>query len=453
MATSHPTASRLERFMHGELAAPDNRFVIRHLAAGCTECGEITRQLWEQLITGRRAEIAPQEDYDRAFDRALEAAQRTQQHLERERREASELCLELVSMAPQQQRLLVENNPRYQTLSLCEAVIAASEASVFDDPEKARNLAELAQETARQLDRGTYGSATVADLRAHCWASYANALRVSSDYSAAETALRRARVELDEGSGDPSQKAKYLTALAGLLTSKSRTDEALAIYKELEAIYDKLGDRHMIGRVQLKKAYVFAKKRDSEKELQYLASAMKMLDPARDPRRQAVALHNFVMALIDSGRIEEAEAQMDTLRDMHQRQGGSLMLLRLGWLEGRLAYAKGELDAAERLFTETRDAFIELEIGVDVATISLDLAEVRLQRGNFRAARELLAEAVPILEALGVTTAALAAMSSLQEAVRLETVNTELVRKTAAFVRRAQADPAVRFHPAELASS
>ena len=142
---------------------------------------------------------------------------------------------------------------------------------------------------------------------------------------------------------------------------------------------------------------------------------------------------------------------MTKLRRLHAEQGDRLNLLRFRWLEGRLAYSKDDLDLAERLFAKVRTAFIELEIGIDVALVSLDLAEVLWHQGSGQKAQSRLQEAIPILGALGVHAEAIAAMAFLEHAVRIETASRELIRQTAAFVRRVQRDPTARFSATEFA--
>ncbi|MCP4203703.1 MAG: hypothetical protein GY769_17435 [bacterium] len=436
--------------MTGELAAEENRSIVRHLVAGCSECGETTSHLWEVLVTGRQAPKPEPDEYEAAFDRAWARAAETHDQLQHEQELAASLCEELLELAPQQQQLRVRNDERFQTLAFSEALIAASERSTWDDAATACHLANLAREITDHLDAGRYGLAMVADARAEAWGTYAGALRVSSDYGGAESALRTARAYLEEGTGRPTEKAKYLNSLAKLLTAKRRTDESLVILTQLEAIYSKLGDFHMVGRVLLDKAFAFGKKRKPEREIELLTRALELLDPARDPRRQLNALHNLVAALIDAGRTDEADRNVIKLRRLYAEQGGRLSLLRFRWLEGRLAYAKSDLYEAERVFTEVRNTFIDLEIGIDAALASLELAEVLWQQGQARQAQERLKEAIPILEALAVHPEALAALAFLEQAVLTQVAGSELIRQTAAFIQRVQRDPTIRFRAADL---
>ena len=447
----HPSSQRLELFMTGGLVPGESPAIMRHLVAGCSKCVTTTSHLWEVLVTGRKAHRPAPEEYEAAFDRAWIRAQEVHELLRLERERAKTLSQELLELPPRQQRLRVRNDRRYQTLPLCQALIEASKSAIFDDAATASHLADLARGIAGDLNAHRYGAAIVADARADAWATYANAVRETSDFEQAEDALRAARAHLEEGTGNPEEKAKYLNSLANVLIERGRLDESLATLRELETIYSHLDNLHMLGRVQVKRAFVMVKKREPEKAIQLLTRALELLDPVTDPRRQEIALHNLVVALIAADRLEEADSHMTELRRLHADQGGRLMLLRFRWLEGRLAYAKADLPAAQRLFAEVRSGFIELEIGIDVALVSLDLAEVLWHQGKGQDAQEKLQEAIPILRALGVHAEALAAMAFLEHAVRLETASRELIRQTAAFVRRVQSDPTARFSATELA--
>lgn len=44
---NHPSQADLKRFMRGELPRPEVRAIVRHLMAGCPECLEVTRRLFE----------------------------------------------------------------------------------------------------------------------------------------------------------------------------------------------------------------------------------------------------------------------------------------------------------------------------------------------------------------------------------------------------------------------
>ncbi len=67
MPENHPDPRLLERFMRNEAAPEERRWIVRHLLAGCTRCGAITRRLWElgEPGPGVAAERRPERRRDR----------------------------------------------------------------------------------------------------------------------------------------------------------------------------------------------------------------------------------------------------------------------------------------------------------------------------------------------------------------------------------------------------
>ncbi|MCP4204605.1 MAG: hypothetical protein GY769_22075, partial [bacterium] len=195
---------------------------------------------------------------------------------------------------------------------------------------------------------------------------------------------------------------------------------------------------------------VHHKSREPEKVIPLLRKALELLDPARDPRRQTIVRHNLMAALLEADRPHEAKRYLEALRRMHREQGGQLNTLRFHWLEGRLAYATGDLDKARSLFTEVRNSFIEWEIGIDVALIPLDLAQVLFDENELTETQRRLNEAIAILKSLGVHAEARAALAFLEDAIRVQEAGTALIRQTAAFIRKAENDPSIRFRPSEV---
>jgi hypothetical protein len=70
MPYDHPDPQLLERFMRNEASVEERRWIVRHLLAGCAQCGTITRRLWElgepgpRIAGGGRPEPRPQRSLD-----------------------------------------------------------------------------------------------------------------------------------------------------------------------------------------------------------------------------------------------------------------------------------------------------------------------------------------------------------------------------------------------------
>ena len=158
-----------------------------------------------------------------------------------------------------------------------------------------------------------------------------------------------------------------------------------------------------------------------------------------------VARHNLVWYLNESGQASEAaEALARTLR-IYLDLGDPMHLVRLRWLEGRIARNLGQFEKAEAALLDARDAFIAQGIGFDAARVALDLAAVYLRQRRTAEVKRLAAEMVPIFESRDVHQEALAALLVFREAAEAERVTASLVERLTTFLTRARRNPELRF--------
>ena len=129
--------------------------------------------------------------------------------------------------------------------------------------------------------------------------------------------------------------------------------------------------------------------------------------------------------------------------------GGEVDQLRLGWLEGKLASLKGDLDRAQGAFEEVRTGFETRSMPYDQALVSLDLAAVYLVRERFGALQELAGEMLAVFRALAIDREAIAALFFLQEAVRARSVSLALIGELGAYLKRVQREPGLVFRPSQ----
>ncbi|HSK77829.1 MAG TPA: hypothetical protein VLQ45_15360, partial [Thermoanaerobaculia bacterium] len=127
--------------------------------------------------------------------------------------------------------------------------------------------------------------------------------------------------------------------------------------------------------------------------------------------------------------------------------GDRMHLVRLRWLEGKIARELGRLAEAEGALREARDAFVERGIGFDAALVSLDLAMVYALRGESGKVKRLAAEMVPIFESRDVHQEAIAALLIFKEAAEAERISLGLLGRIAAYLERARRNPEMRFEP------
>jgi tetratricopeptide (TPR) repeat protein len=355
----------------------------------------------------------------------------------RETREASVLLGELL-LQPRDRRLeQVRGEPRFRLLKLCVRLEAASRAAWAEDPATAVEMAELAVEVAGRLDPRTYGEALVSDAHALAWAYLGNARRIASDLGGAEEALVLAERLYRCCGADLLTEAEILGFQASLRNAQGRFAEAAGLLDRALPLYREAGDLHLEGRTLILKGMVLGDGGDCQAATASLAEGLRLVDPAAEPRLLLAAHHNLAVYLCDQGRHEEAAEALERSRRLYLELGNRMDLVRLRWLEGRIALGLGRPAEAERVLGLARDIFLEQEIGFDAALVSLDLAMARARQGDAEGMKRIVAEIVPVFQACRVEPEALASLLLLHDSVQVEAAQAEtLLDRLAAGLRR-----------------
>lgn len=169
----HPDPEVLARYARGELGREESRELEHHLAA-CVPCqgavdglpvrpGGVVR--WgghrfarkepagEPADAGRRARAR---GVLRALGGVLTAT-------------GESAASRLLAQPEHRRRALIRQEEKYQTLGLCELLLAKCRAAWIDDPAGSVELAKLAALVAQRLSREAYGGPNVDDVRVMAW--------------------------------------------------------------------------------------------------------------------------------------------------------------------------------------------------------------------------------------------------------------------------------------------
>src|SRR5262249_29690509 len=158
------------------------------------------------------------------------------------------------------------------------------------------------------------------------------------------------------------------------------------------------------------KATVLLHAGDAKGSMALLRRALELIDPHEDPRWFLIVRHNLILALVEDDQPREAFALLFHTRPLYLKMGDRMHLLRLRWVEGRVAQGLERLAQAEAAFREVRDAFVELGLRYDAAAASLDLASVLARQGRTRQMRELAQEVLVLFESGQIHREAMAAL-------------------------------------------
>ena len=451
MVELHLSAEEIEQFMTGNLPASESRRVLRHLFTGCTRCQNTASEHWSVAGAqeGQIASLPPSavdSAYDAVLDRVFRRAENAEKALLRERTEARELHSSLLRHPASRQRLVLMNSQRYRSRALCEILIDESHSVGFHDRARSLEIAETAVVLANLLSEDELGLCPLAALRARAIAQKGNALRLNEEFAGAERAFFQAEQLLREAqSGSFADEARISDLKASLRRDQRRWTEAIQLHDRIIEIYERLGQRHQLGRALSQKAIVLYELADHSEAVRLLRRSLELLEPKVEPRMFLSARHNLIMVLSEMGQFREAFALLFHTRPLYLKMGDRMNLIRLRWLEGTVAAGLGRLEQAELAFREVGESFSELNLHCDAAIVSLDLAVVHSRQGRTREVRDIAESALSIFQANGIHREAIAAITLLHQVAVREQAEAAFVGEIAGFVKRSRTNPDLRF--------
>lgn len=446
----HPSRQVLESFVSGKLASDLTREVVCHLLTGCEECRQVTSEIWP-LGAHPRSERWP--EFESTFRRVVAQVRDREAGVSEERKRAEALLEELESHPPSRQLLLVLNSQRFHSWFLAELVLERVVTTGFNDPARALELAELGVALCDRLSEQRYGVRLINDLRARAWGCLGNARRVNSLLAEAAEAFQRGAEFLAEGTGDPLEEASFVIRQARFVQAQRDFRPATRLYDRAIAIYRRTGDTHLMGRTMIDKGTCYHSAGELDRAIVSTQEGLKHLDRKRDGRMALVAKHNLSLYLSEDGNVDQAMRLLKEILPLYAGRKNAMDLLRLRWLEGRLAQAQREFDRAEEAFEEVRKGFTDRGIPYDAATVSMDLATIYLEQGRYRELQTLASETLGIFRNLGVQREILAALELFRKATEARQLSIRWVGELATFLNEARSKPGLRFKPSGQAPS
>lgn len=399
----HPDRETLQQFISGQLASEDARLTDRHLAV-CSECrdraDEVSGRLALQLLDSW---VRP--SYDEAFERAADQASGRLAIILAEDRNTKDLLADLLKVPAEERRRKIAEEEVFRTPKFSQFLRARSREMWISDPHAASHLADLAVEVALHLDMGRYGSSLVEDCRALAWAYLGNTYRITSDLWRAEQAVRQAWLHHVRAGEDALTETELLSITISLRSAQESYDEALKLSDRAIAIYREAHDRHMEGSMLIKKANSLVYQGRGKEAVPIIRAGLERIDPDQDPRLLLAGQHNLINAFCRAGEPQKAYEMLQRGRTQ-LRDASPMDVPRLKWLEGQILTGLGKFHSAERSLCEAREFFLDHQIGIEVALVSWHLAEVYVEHGRWRQAKDVLRDVIALSEAFGLRSKA-----------------------------------------------
>ena len=314
--------------------------------------------------------------YRRAFDRVLANLGSHADRLANERAQAPQLAAELAARMPAHADLLVRNVGRFATPAVADELLRSARKARRWAPVRAEQLASMALAIAKALPED---GRPIGDVTAPAWVEVGRARCQLGRERAAARALVKALAALDEGSGDPVDRARAVELEAEILARTGRSSEAIACMARAVADLRRIGDNHAAGEALVATARIAENAGEPDRGAVFLARALTLLDAAEAPRAPLDASFALVRCLEDAGRALAAWAHLVDARGQALEVGDATDLARLDRIGGRLALALEMPRQAERMLRRAADTYFSERDTRRGLAASLDLARLLLE--------------------------------------------------------------------------
>ena len=391
--------------------------IVPHILAICPVC----RENFEELQRLKR-QVGHWDD----LMVAMEAA------------DLSNLWKRLQPLPYDQQLRQVEEDGELQTWTLCRLLLRKSLEAAAQRPDLAVQLAFLAVKIAIHLG-DAYDRDWVMDLRALACGYLGNARRVIGELRSADDSFFDAYSYLRRsGTGNPRIKAEIQALEASLRRDERHFDEALHLLDLTIATYNSsdpdLRDLHLAGLSLIKKACTLQQKGEAAESIPLLQEAANLIEPARDPRLVLSLKSNFILALVATESYEGATALLAETWELARQLANDIDLLRVRWIDGKVAAGLWQRGPAEQAFREVQQAFLERDMGYDAALVSLDLAILYAREGCIAELKQLALDILPVFSSRDVHREAMATLLLFQSACEEERLTLGLAIQLAALL-------------------
>ena len=383
--------------------------------------------------------------YERVLDAVARRLPALRAQVARDRLRIESLYADLVDQPHGRRETVLANSSSTLLLALAYDLMRRSHSFRFDDTARALRLAQLAHEVAVTVRlRRDFSEAVGADLVGESLSYLGNAQRLNAQFSAAETSLAQARDFLWAGTRDRLARALRLRFLATLRQAEGLPDEAAAIHDREIKLRRLLGDPNALGTTLIDRGRIACWTGEP------LTAACAFI---RDGIRLVDEQHMVFLGLL---HLAEAFARSnDPFRSwkLLRASGGILSEIGLGpaferrhrWIQGITYRLVDQPARAEEVLTSVRDEFLEGDLPLAAADVSLDLMPALAAQGK----HDLLA---PLAEATyrrfateGLGKQALSALIIVQQAAVARRLTEDLASRVANFVARFQNNRKVRF--------
>ena len=360
------------------------------------------------------------------------------EHLEPLRWLAGEQWSLLKDLPEDQQLVLVQVARDFQHWALVERVCEESVVQASRKLERAAFLARLGVEIAEKV-QGPEGWRK--RVLGYAGAHGPNVLRVAGELPAAEAGIEEAK-KLWEAGDDPLgvlDPGRLLDLEGALRRGQRRFEEALRLLDQARLV-SRFPERSMIM-----KGFTLEVMGEYERAIETLLCAEPFVEQQGDLRVLYMLQFNLAVNYCHINCYHEATLLTQQVLEVVTSRGDENEMVRVTWLQGRIAAGCGRTEEAYRLLDQARREFAARKMWYDVALALLEIAVLLLARQELTQVRELAQDLAEIFNSKGVHREALAALALFRDAAEREAASTELARSVLRYLFRARYDQGLQF--------
>lgn len=328
-------------------------------------------------------------------------------------------------------------------------LVAATDRALDTMPAEAVEITALATEIAEHLDPAAHRPDTLARLRGAAWRARAYALFYTGDIAKAEDALRAAASLFDR-----CQLAEYETARLAIVQaviSRVREQYSISSHAAQSAAetFRSFGDERRTASAELAEVHAWFGTGEYERALQRLIGIERRLQDSDHAQTHALILANLGSCCEKMGRIDDALRYHDAAASLLDDLGIHSESLRTRANVASILAREGRVDEALSRFNDVRVQLRHLGMISAATIIELEMAEVLLDRGDYRQVEEICQRAILDCQAAGLehTQRALTALAFIREAVSNRTATPKVARHVREYIRRLPEEPQLLFAP------
>lgn len=346
----------------------------------------------------------------------------------------------------------LRQHPEYRTAGVVRKLIEASSRAIDTMPPDAVELTALATEIADHLEPAAYPTDTIPRLRGAAWRERAYALFYTGAFADAGAALRASESHFSDCVVEEYEMARVGIVRALVERGREQYPAALDSARASAQVFRTFEDATRSVSARLAEVHLLFSCSELDAAYATLMELKTQLEHSDDTDTYARVLANLGYCCGRLGRSADALSYHGAAAQLFEELGVHCDAVRQWWNVARVLAHEGRFDDAIPRLRSLQTDFQQLGMLASATQVSLDLAELLVERGAFAEVEGICRTAMAIFERgqLEQTAPALTALALMKEAASHRTATAALVRQVRDTVRRIPDQPKLLFaFPAE----